>query len=38
MRTVASSLRDMLSGRRVTMSEDGSLTLNLAPYEYLWLG
>ena len=37
MRTVASSLHDLLSGRRLTMAEDGSLALTLRPYEYLWL-
>jgi len=38
MRTVASSVRDLLSGRRLSISEDGSLALTLRPYEYLWLG
>ena len=31
-------LHDLLSGRRLAVQEDGRLALNLAPYEYLWLG
>ena len=34
----AADLHDLLSGRRLVVQEDGRLALNLAPYEYLWLG